>query len=264
MNLILNARDAVTLGGSVTFQAKAKRIHRPIQFNNTILQPGQYVEICVKDDGCGMTLEQQERVFEPFYTTKGPGKGTGLGLAVVYGIVSRAGGALDLRSSSHSGTEIRVLFPQIEALRSRTAKLIPAPRSSCSILLVEDEPLVRAAVERLLQHLGHTVHGFSGPEAAIEWIASPNRPPVDVVLTDVLMPDMDGPSMFRRISRLCPQLSVIYMSGYAADKLRHRGILTASEQFIQKPLVVEELRKAISRAAMPPSSVQTSAYTTAK
>jgi CheY-like chemotaxis protein len=213
------------------------------------------VELAVVDTGVGMSEAVRTRVFEPFFTTKGPGCGTGLGLATVYGIVSQAGGGIRVESQLDTGTTFRILLPAIVATATPPAH---ASRDSASghetILVVEDEEAVRTMIRRALERQGYVVLAASGAAAAIE-TAERYSGPIDLLLTDVVMPDRGGRELADAIRARRPGLRVVYMSGYTDDAVVRHGIETSTDAFLQKPfspsLLSRKLRSVLDEAGSP-------------
>ena len=233
MNLVINAGDAMPAGGLLRIETANVEIGD----GDDVLAPGEYVRLAVGDTGTGMTAEVQARIFEPFFTTKEVGKGTGLGLATVFGIVKQSGGDIRVESEVGVGTTFTILLP-----RSHSAV---APRSGGqadtvsggteTILLVEDEELVRIFVREVLVGDGYTVLEAPGAARALELSRDhPGR--IDLLLTDVVMSELDGKTLAARIREMRPDIKTIYMSGYSADVIVDRGGLEADVVFLPKPL----------------------------
>ncbi|MBI3468415.1 MAG: PAS domain S-box protein [Planctomycetes bacterium] len=241
MNLVVNARDAMPQGGVVVFET----------FNLTIdskghplfpeAQPGQYVILKVTDTGCGMSDATKARIFEPFFTTKGPGKGTGLGLSTVYGIVQQSGGRLHVDSELGRGTQFSLLFPAVDAPSESPpaqARSSAADRGTETILVVEDEDAVRQLACRALQSKGYRVlEAACGREAGK--VADEYQGPIDLLVTDVVMPQMSGVQVAQMLSRSHPQIQVLYLSGYLDDAVLRHGIEQGQVSFLQKPFSLE-------------------------
>lgn len=235
MNLVLNSRDAIDGRGMIRIEASSVE-----------LKAGDYVMISVTDTGCGMTEETKARLFEPFYTTKPRDRGTGLGLATAYGIVSQNGGSIQVESELGKGTTFRICLPrQPEPAPKPAAPVgeLDARGGSETILLVEDEPAVRDLAHTILERIGYTVMQAATPsEAEVKWtsIVSEGKS-VDLLLTDVVMPGESGPDLFRRLSAKKNNLRVLFMSGYAEEDLFDRANVTISGAFLEKPFTVPQL-----------------------
>jgi CheY-like chemotaxis protein len=206
----------------------------------------------VSDTGGGMPPEIIARIFEPFFTTKEEGRGTGLGLATVYGIVEQAGGAIDVESEIGRGTTFRVYLPHTAGLeapvRETASSLTPShPRASETLLLVEDEPLVAALVATALQKAGYVVLQASNATQALE-IVRMRVAPIDLLLTDVVMPGMNGRQLADEVKLTCGEMRVLYMSGYSDDAVLRYGVQSASVHFIQKPFSMQALGEKIREA----------------
>ena len=245
-NLAVNARDAMPNGGelrigtsNVRFDREAARAAR--------VAPGEYVQIVVTDNGTGMSPETVEHIFEPFFTTKGVGKGTGLGLATVYGIVSQHGGYLKVESELEAGSTFEILLPVATMAGTSECEPIvrrPPPGGNEVILLVEDEDAVRDVTARWLEQVGYTVYAAPGPVQAGE-IFRRHAPHIDLLLTDVVMPQMSGPQFYRSLATNSGAPRVLYMSGYLDRDGHKREIADAGEAFIQKPFELDALAEKV-------------------
>jgi signal transduction histidine kinase/CheY-like chemotaxis protein len=234
INLVVNARDAMPKGGTLTIR--------------TANIPGDRVMLLVTDTGIGISPEVRERIFEPFFTTKEAGKGTGLGLATVYGIVKQTGGQIEIDTEVGRGTTFRVLLPvggdEIESMPSAVEQ--PMPRGDESILLVEDEPEVRALARRTLEGLGYTVVASTDSDEAVK-LGSAGNSRFDLLLTDIVMPGASGPEIVRRLAANGTKPIIVYMSGYADDALKHHT-LEPESTFLRKPFHPAELAQTIRGA----------------
>ena len=247
-NLVVNARDAMPRGGRLTI---ATRITRDPQSSSFIIPPGEYGELTVTDTGEGIAPEHIGSIFEPFFTTKASGKGTGLGLATVYGIVKQAGGYITVDSTVGHGATFRLLLP----LRAATSapslanEMVPVGTVAAgrSVLLVEDEPQVRHVAERLLSRAGFRIVSAASPEEALSILRTATTP-FDVVLSDVVMPKMSGPELAERAREIAPSLPFVFMSGYSTDHGAMRGEWRRDEPLVMKPIEFSSLVTAISRA----------------
>jgi PAS domain S-box-containing protein len=245
MNLAVNARDAMPRGGKLTIETanvtrdeEYARLHAPVI-------PGEYVMLAISDTGMGMDAETQSHIFEPFFTTKGL-KGTGLGLSTVYGIIKQSGGYIWVYSELGKGTSFKVYLPRVSATGEAivaepsvtNAKLEQAQET---ILLVEDESNVRQLTRQYLENQGYTVLEAAEGAAAIE-ISNAHPGPIHLLLTDVIMPGMNGRELARRVSTLRPETKVLYMSGYTENAIAHNGILEEDIALLQKPFTLTTLR----------------------
>jgi two-component system, cell cycle sensor histidine kinase and response regulator CckA len=238
VNLAVNARDAITGCGHLAIATRDVRIGRQTIPALPAVPPGRYVELSVSDSGFGMTPDVMARIFEPFFTTKGVGRGTGLGLAVVYGIVQQSGGYIDVQSEVGNGTTFRMLIPAVAAEIERGIDPTASSRSHSgggeTVLLVEDEDSLRRMAARLLtQHGYRVVQASSGPEALRMLEAQHTE--IDVLVTDVVMPGMDGRELARKVRHMRPSIGVLFTSGYAQDAMGGRGGEMSGAAFLQKP-----------------------------
>jgi two-component system, cell cycle sensor histidine kinase and response regulator CckA len=242
LNLTLNARDAMPLGGTLTVRTTPVTVAAgaPTPFDGEEVPPGAYVSLALSDTGQGMTPDTLQRAFEPFFTTKGPGKGTGLGLSMVYGFVKQSGGYIGARNEPSRGTRIEIYLPRAdEAAAVPPADSAPEALASSHVLVVEDDPLVRAVIVRELAAQGYRVAEAPDGEAALERIAEA-RDPIDIVVTDLAMPRMDGRELAARVSVVRPGLPVLFISGHPDEGTR-RAMAEGEEPYLQKPFTAEEL-----------------------
>jgi len=254
VNLAVNARDAMPGGGSLTIETRLLPTDAPDVVDRPPLRPGRYVRLRVSDTGTGMPREVVDRAFEPFFTTKSAGQGTGLGLATVYGIVTAAGGDLAIHSEPGAGTSITVLLP---ATDEQPTELRPAERRAVegggeTILVVEDEAPLREVIHRILTTSGYRVLLADSGPAALELAASCGQR-IDVLLTDVVMPQMLGKELVERITATRPDIRVLYMSGYAQPVLASQGTLDADVALIEKPFTKSQLLTALRHRLAAPS-----------
>jgi two-component system, cell cycle sensor histidine kinase and response regulator CckA len=229
------------LGGTLTVRTMPVTVAEgaPTPFEGEDVPPGRYVSLALSDTGQGMTPDTLQRAFEPFFTTKGPGKGTGLGLSMVYGFVKQSGGYIGARSEPSRGTRIEIYLPRAdEAAAVPPAESAPALASS-HVLVVEDDPLVRAVIVRELAAQGYRVAEAPDGEAALERIAE-TRDPFDIIVTDLAMPRMDGRELAARVGVVRPGLPVLFMSGHPDEGTR-RAKAEGEEPYLQKPFTAEEL-----------------------
>jgi PAS domain S-box-containing protein len=241
-NLAVNARDAIAGVGRITIETSNQTVHPGVAQE---CQPGDYVRCAVRDTGCGMDADTLNHLFEPFFTTKDPGRGTGLGLATVYGIVKQNGGFVEVDSAPGAGTVMTVYLPRIEAAVGAQAVVAPAVAAGTeTVLLVEDEEQVLTLVSAMLSRHGYTVLAASSPEEALA-IAQHHSGPIDLLLTDVVMPGMNGRELRSRLEELRPGVGCLFVSGYTADVIANRGVLDEGVQFLQKPFSVFDLARRI-------------------
>jgi CheY-like chemotaxis protein len=244
-NLAINSRDAMPQGGTLTVEAANTLIDAGYCQRNTDATPGEYVMLAVTDTGKGMDRETLEHAFEPFFTTKDQGRGTGLGLATVYGVVRQNGGFVNLYSEIGHGTVARIYLPRHVAEDASRAVPIerPAQGGTETILLVEDEEQLRLLVQTMLEPLGYTVLAAANPDQAIETCTRAGH--VHLLLTDVVLPGMNGRELQDRVMMLQPGIRVLFMSGYTANVIAHRGVLDKGVHFLQKPFAAESLARKV-------------------
>jgi signal transduction histidine kinase/ActR/RegA family two-component response regulator len=242
VNLAVNARDAMPNGGLLHINATNEVVATAIEARNGVVPPGEYVKICVQDSGVGMDTATMVRAFEPFFTTKPTGEGTGLGLSTVDGIVAQSGGYVTIDSALQKGTTIAVFLPRVlDAVDSESkGARMPTRGSSETILLVEDELAVRALARRVLEKTGYRVLESSSPSDAIR-LAGSHRNEIDLVVSDVVMPEMNGPAMVSRVLELCPTARVLFISGYADEDVIGRGLQNPGMTLLPKPFSAQEL-----------------------
>jgi len=247
VNLAVNARDAMPEGGRLTIEARDAPLSSGYSEEHLGVTPGPYVLIAVSDTGLGMSATVKARMFEPFFTTKPRGKGTGLGLSTVFGIVKQSGGHIFVYSEDGHGTTIKVYLPRAtDAAATDGATRVPVvPRRGMeTVLVVEDEESVRKLARRALEASGYTVLHAGSPLEAIEIAAQyPGR--IDLLLTDVMMPDITGRQLADRLTASRPGIAVLYMSGYAEDAIVHHGRLDPDTAFLQKPFSPDTLSHAV-------------------
>ena len=249
-NLCVNARDAIADTGKVTIETGNKVFDEDYCSRHAGYVPGDYVRLAVSDDGCGMDKETQLHLFEPFFTTKPVGQGTGLGLATVYGIVKQNNGFLNLYSEPGHGTTFRIYLPRHvdAAVAVEEGQEKPATRGSETILVVEDEPAILSLTKTMLERLGYQVLAASTPVEAIR-MAAEYSGQIHLLMTDVVMPEMNGRDLASKLSSTFPHLKKLYMSGYTANVIAHHGVLDEGVLFIQKPFSKNDLGRWV-RAAL--------------
>jgi two-component system cell cycle sensor histidine kinase/response regulator CckA len=246
LNLAVNARDAMPEGGTITLETSvADWTGRDPPGG---LARGRYLELAVSDTGPGIPPEIRERIFEPFFTTKPEGKGSGLGLATVFGITKGHGGAVDLETVPGGGARFVVRLPLAEGEAPDAGAEAGAPRGSGVVLVVDDEEVVRRAAGRILGSLGYSTVAVAGGQEAIDWIAARGAPPAAVLL-DLSMPGMDGRTCFRRLRALRPELQIVVSSGFSRQGKGEELLAEGAAGFVQKPYTIAELARAIADAA---------------
>ena len=251
VNLALNARDAMALGGDLTIETANVSLDRDrVAKENLTLQPGPYVMLAVNDTGSGMDADTRSRAFEPFFTTKAKGKGTGLGLATVYGIVDQSGGGVSITSAPGRGTSIRIYLPATSttAPAPRAAEVVPSRETGGAetILLVEDNDSVRDLAVKALRRRGYKVVEARNAEEAIEWSISSGVKP-QLLVTDVVMPGLSGPNLAARLLQQNPHLRLLFMSGYIDDASSVHGP-SWGVPMLQKPFTPAQLAEYVRHA----------------
>ncbi|HEY9594215.1 MAG TPA: PAS domain S-box protein [Spirochaetia bacterium] len=247
VNLAVNARDAMPGGGRIVISTRSAELGVEDGTRRPDARPGRYAVLSVSDTGVGMTEEVKRRIFEPFFTTKPLGRGTGLGLATILGIVQQAGGMVEFSSTTGRGTTFEIYLPLAQTIGAEGRTEGPAeelPTGSETVLLVEDNASVLSYATTLLRRLGYTVIAAASGEEAVTVAADrPGR--IDVLLTDVVMPGMNGRELADRIAVLHPESRVLFASGYAENVIAHGGTLTGSIHFIGKPYTPRSLSRKI-------------------
>ena len=255
VNLVVNARDAMPDGGRITIELRNVEFDKVGVAAHPGLQPGDYIELVVSDTGSGMDAETASRIFEPFYTTKPGGKGTGLGLATVYGIVQQNSGSIEVQSRIGHGTTFYIYLPRAVDLGKPASAPPPSSTTGCeTVLLVEDDDRVRALVSNMLKKNGYTVLLASAADQALE-IAARHRGRIHVLLTDVVMSGLSGRILSERLTAARPETRVLYMSGYSDEAILRHGVKNAPAHFIQKPFAVEALAQKLRETLSEPSTV---------
>jgi two-component system cell cycle sensor histidine kinase/response regulator CckA len=246
VNLVVNARDAMPAGGTVTIETGNAVFGESYALEHFDVARGAYVFLSVADTGLGMDASTREHIFEPFFTTKERGKGTGLGLATIYGIVRQAGGHIWLYSEPGLGSTFKVYFPRVDEPVSEERPREPAVRPAVTgtALVVEDEVAVRDITTRLLERAGYRVIAVEDGQQALSVIES-NVQRIDVLVTDVVMPNMTGAELAERISHSHPGIGIVLLSGYTADTLDLERLMARGASFVNKPVTSVELLRAI-------------------
>ncbi|MBP8257456.1 MAG: response regulator [Opitutaceae bacterium] len=244
INLCINARDAMPQGGTITIDIGSRHLEAG---NANGLTPGDYVELRINDTGTGIAADLQSRLFQPFVTTKPKGRGTGLGLATCAVIIKSCQGAISFESEVGKGTTFFVLLPQLPAL---TNSLVAheetfAGEGTERILLVEDDEAIRTVTTAILESLGYEVHPVAGGADALELCENAGTPPFDLLLTDVIMPNMSGRELAERFSKIFPKISILFMSGYVGDSKILQAVQDAGARFLEKPFTRTTLARKV-------------------
>jgi two-component system, cell cycle sensor histidine kinase and response regulator CckA len=245
LNIALNARDAMPQGGKLFIRTSPTHIDEDTQ--DIDLTPGDYIMLSIADTGTGMTPEVLAQIFEPFYTTKEVGRGTGLGLATVYGIVKQNHGTIQVYSTPGMGSNFKIFLPLYEPADGGGSDKAPEPHPQPvtpggheTVLLVEDEPLVSSRVARVLRQRGFEVLVTANGREALA-LMTQRAQPVDLVLTDVVMPEMNGRELVEKLRQRWADIRVLYMSGYPAEVIAQHGVLEAGIAFIEKPFYTDQI-----------------------
>jgi CheY-like chemotaxis protein len=244
INLAVNARDAMPGGGCLTITTDNVELADGHGERHFGAEAGKYVMLAVTDTGSGMTKEVQQRLFEPFYTTKAVGKGTGLGLATVHGIVKQSGGDVYVYSELGHGTTFKVYFPRLlkvpDMVMTTSEFRAVAPRGTETVLLAEDDDSLRALGARVLGALGYEVLVARTGSDALRIVAE-HKGRIDMIATDVVMPEMNGSQLVEKVLAVRPGLRVLFMSGYTDDEVMRRGVIDGQTAFLQKPYTPDVL-----------------------
>ncbi|MCX6178804.1 MAG: ATP-binding protein [Chlorobiales bacterium] len=247
-NLCVNARDAISGNGTITIETNTIHVDQAnINTGHTCTIPGDYITLSITDNGHGIDTQHLPHIIEPFFTTKEVGKGSGMGLATVYGIVKQGNGFIDIESEKGKGTTIIIYLP----LQQEQSLLVNGPieepelpHGKGMILLVEDQPDILQLCRKMLEHQGYTVLAASGPLEAIT-LAKEKRKNIDLLVTDVIMPEMNGSDLFKKIAPICPKLHVLYMSGFPAEYIGKQLRGDEGVNFIEKPFSITALTKIV-------------------
>ncbi|HQP97307.1 MAG TPA: PAS domain S-box protein [bacterium] len=249
-NLCVNARDAIKGVGQIIIETHTVTFDEAYCADHAGFIPGDFVLLAVSDDGCGMDKQILDNIFEPFFTTKGTGEGTGLGLATVYGIVRQNNGFINVYSEPGSGTTFRIYLPRHagETGETRAESTVEISRGHGeTVLLVEDEPAILKMTARMLENQGYVVLAANTPDEAIR-LATEHPKKIHLLMTDVVMPQMNGRDLAQRLQVTHPSIQCLFMSGYTADVIAHRGVLDEGVQFIQKPFSSADLAIKVQEA----------------
>ena len=250
MNLVVNARDAMPNGGEIRIDTQCISLETSIKRDRVTVPSGEYVTLRVSDEGVGIPSDKLQKVFEPFYTTKRTGEGTGLGLSTAYGIVKQSGGYIFIDSTVGGGTCFTLYFPVMEhhehtrAIPQNAHTKPAGKRGDGVILLVEDEAPVRAFASRALRLRGYTVLEADSAEPALKTLEDQDLS-VDVFVTDVVMPGMDGPSWVRKALKTRPHVRVVFVSGYAEDSFGETQMKIPNSVFLPKPFSLNDLTETV-------------------
>jgi len=254
-NLCVNARDAIAGVGKITIETRNAIIDEAYCADHPEAIPGEYVLLAVSDDGCGMDKQTLDKIFEPFFTTKELGKGTGLGLATVYGIVKQNRGFVNVYSEPGQGSTFKIYLPRDTSKSVEIPKVIPAAPVAGgheTILLAEDEAAILDMVKQILEDFGYRVLAASTPGEAIR-VAKEYTGEIHLLITDVVMPEMNGHELAKNLLSLHPKLKCLYMSGYSANVIARQGMLDEGINFIQKPFSMQafaaKVREALDKIA---------------
>jgi two-component system, cell cycle sensor histidine kinase and response regulator CckA len=246
VNLAVNARDAMLDGGKLTIETANVSLDEAYCNEHRHVHPGDYVMLAVSDDGAGMTEETKAHLFEPFFTTKELGKGTGLGLAMIYGAIRQNNGQIEVYSEIGQGTTFKIYLPRVDELPEAVQAKPPAvsPRGSETLVLVEDDAQVRALALQVLERQGYRVRAFPGADEALAAMRQTDGP-IHLIITDVVMPGMNGRVFSERAREIAPDVKVLFTSGYTRDVIAHHGVLDEGIEFLPKPYTVESLARRV-------------------
>ena len=246
-NLVVNARDAIAGVGRITIETKNVTIDTAYSAADFEALPGEYCMLAVSDDGCGMDRETMAQVFEPFFTTKPEGRGTGLGLATVHGIVKQNHGFVHVYSEPGEGTTFRLYFPrhaEADVVEPTPAVASAPPGGTETVMLVEDEKSIRTTTALFLQVLGYAVLTAATPAEALRQAAQ-HTGAIHLLVTDVVMPGMNGRDLAATLSKTFPGIRCLFISGYTANVIAHHGVLDEGVHFLAKPFTRDELARKV-------------------
>ena len=255
INLAVNARDAMPRGGRLTIETANVDLDAQYAKQHSYVQAGSYVMLAVSDTGIGMPEDVRAHLFEPFFTTKESGAGTGLGLSMVYGAVKQNGGHIEVSSEPSHGATFKIFLPAIQEPPDTTVDADHASRpvGAETIVLVEDEEHVRTIASMMLRRQGYTVHAFADGPSAIAAVETMGGQ-LDLVITDVVMPRMNGKVLTERLLQLRPSLRVLFTSGYTANVIVHHGVLDEGVEFLSKPYSLEHLARRVREVLEKPQT----------
>ena len=250
MNLVVNGRDAMPAGGEIKIETSVETLSEPMERDRAIVPADRFVVVKITDHGGGIESDQLQKVFEPFYTTKRTGEGTGLGLSTAYGIIKQSGGYIFVDSVVGSGTCFTIYLPVYDKVEdkplaiSKAIQSLPQPKGEGVVLLVEDEAPVRAFASRALRLRGYTVLEADSAEEALKTLEDETLK-VDVFVTDVVMPGMDGPSWVKLALKDRPDTRVVFVSGYAEESFSEDQMRIPNSVFLPKPFSLSELTETV-------------------
>ena len=248
MNLVVNARDDMPKGGALTMESRNVIMDESYRQKHPEVVPGKYVLLTVNDTGFGMDEDTKEHIFEPFFTTKGLGEGTGLGLSTVYGIVKQSKGHIWVDSKAGEGSSFKIYLPLMEETGRGKTKAYQNENikgGTETILLVEDEQALRRMARKILEKFGYQIIEASNGGEALSIIAKKSRPQIDLVITDVVMPNMSGKDLATKLHNAYPELKILYTSGYTDDVIAQHGVLDEGVRFLQKPFLPSSLAEKV-------------------
>ena len=254
VNLVVNARDAMPQGGRLTIDTADVELDEEFCRTHLSVEPGHYVRLSVTDTGVGIDEATMQHIFEPFFTTKARDKGTGLGLATVFGIVKQSGGSVWVYSEVGLGASFKIFLPATPGEKHVIAPRAPnpMPKGTETVLVVEDEAGVRILAEMVLKRAGYVVISAAHPAEAIKLAGNPQQR-IDLLLTDVVMPDLNGAALSRQLCQARPGLRVLFMSGFADDAIENHGVAAAGTAFLQKPFTGSDLACKVRQALDEPA-----------
>jgi CheY-like chemotaxis protein len=258
MNLAVNARDAMPDGGKLDIRTENVDVDESLLAAHPDALPGKYVVMTVTDSGLGMDEKTLQSAFEPFFTTKEPGKGTGLGLATVYGIVRQSGGWIDVQSAMGKGSSFKIYIPQTDARQVPALPVVTAKamRGTETVMVVEDQEAVRELAKTVLEAYGYRVLEASSGDAALAFVKQYSQE-IHLLVTDVILPGMNGMDLSKRLRTLRPKLKVLFISGYPAEVISRRGVLEPEVAYLPKPLSPESLVAKVREVLGEPSTTLT-------